>query len=259
MKILSRNVSEKTEKIVSSIEASVHFPIHYQEISARPNQSYASFGTVNPHPVEGAYNVWLSTQLPQDVFETDLLHELRHIVQVESGYSEVYNKETNEFHSKDRAFIQEVGAHISSVVLDIDVDIWLNNNGYTQEYFFRTNYDNFLSACNYKYTLLNDPLNFANLCHALLQISVHCDDKAAQILFNAYSAYPDVIKTVSELRNSLRPMKIDNPIASSLAHCLVIDTLQLWKYYYISSSCAKIRTNGEYCSFLALHSQDARS
>lgn len=251
MKILSKKISEKTERIVSSIETSVRLPICYYEISARPNTFYNTFGTVDTHPSDGVYKIWLSKKLPQDVYETDLLHELYHIIQVESGYSEICNKNTAEFHSKDCAFIQEVGAHFSSVVLDIGVNIWLERNGYSQEYFFRTNYDSLMSNSDYKYVLLNDQLTFANLTHALLQGSVHCDDKSAQALFHAYAAYPDVVNTASELRDKLRNMQIDNPISAALAHCLVIDSLNLWKYYYIAFPGIKIRTNGEYRSFLA--------
>ena len=252
MKILSRTISEKTARIVSSIEKSVHSPVSYRDISERPNQSYQTFGTVDTHPSDGTYKVWLSKELPQEIFETNLLHELRHIIQIESGYSEVYNKNTTEFNSQDRCFIQEVGAHLSSVVLDIDVDIWLECNGYSQEHFFRTNYDNLIKLCGHQYTRLSDPLNFANLALALLHMSVHCDDELAQTLFHAYATYPKVVDIVSELRNKLRTMHIDTPASATLAHCLVIDSFNLWGYYYVASPIIKIRTAREYRSFLAL-------
>lgn len=250
MDILGKTISEKTAVFVSSIEQSVRLPIQYLDNSTRPNTTYRVFGTVDTHPLDGIYKVWLMPDLTQEDYEANLLHELHHIVQVESGYSEVYNKNTVEFHSKDRAFIQEVGAHLSSFVLDMDVDIWLERNGYSQEHFFRTNYDSLIANCHHQYTLLNDPLNFANLSLALLHIASHFDDDAAQTLFNAYSTYPKVINAASKLRNTLRAMKIDNPTAAAHAHCLIIDFLELWKYFYVISPDIKIRTRKEYLDYL---------
>lgn len=251
MQILTKKISTRTAAFVSQIEQSIHLPIRYFDISSRPNMNDAVAGTVDVHPADGIYKVWLQASLPQNPFESDLLHELYHIVQIESGYSEVCNKSTSEFHSTDGAFIQEVGNHLSSVILDLDVNIWLTRNGYSYDYFSVGNLDALLANKNCRYTRLDDPLNFANLCWALLHAALSSGGEAIQQLCDAYSSYPQIIRTVSELYNELTKMTIDNPKSAMRGHCLVIDTLNLWKYYFVAAPGIKVRTHKEYEAFLS--------
>lgn len=211
MQILKRELSPKTAILVSQIEQSLHSSIYYLDVSMRPNMKDIVFGTVDVHPNDGIYKVWLQSALPQDPFEADLLHELRHIVQIKSGYPEVCNKNTAEFYSEDRSFIQEVGSHLSSVILDIDVNIWLIRNGYSYEYFSSKNVEGLLRNKDYRYTMLDDSLNFANLSCALLNASLFSNKLSIQKICDAYSAYPEVIRAVSDLYDKLSTMTIDNP------------------------------------------------
>lgn len=251
MQILKREISSRTAALVSQIEQSAHLPVRYFEISKRPNINDSVAGTVDVHPGDGVYKVWLQSSLPQEPFESDLLHELHHIVQIESGYSEVCNKNISEFYSTDRAFIQEVGAHLSSVILDIDVNIWLARNGYSHDFFSTGNLNALLAGKNHRYTRLGDQLNFANLCLALLHTALSAGGSAIQQICDAYSAYPRVTRAASELYSELTKMTIDNPKSAMRGHCLVIDTLNLWKYYFVAAPGIKVRTHKEYEAFLS--------
>ena len=254
MRILSKTLSERTEQIVCDVTKSVSRPIQYFDIELRPNSTYGAFGSVDTHPGDGIYKIWISQSLSSAEFETNLLHELRHIVQVESGYSEVYNKDTPEFHSRDRDFVQEVGAHLSSLVLDIEVNNWLTHNGYSQEGFFLTNLNGLIQASDYQYKHWDDPLNFANLSCSLLLACVNVEDEHADKLLQAYSSYPQIVNIVSDLRCKLREMSITSPQSSAIAHSLLIDSLNLWRYYYVALPGSRIRTKNEYLAFLAARS-----
>lgn len=249
MKILSKEISEKTENLVNTICSSLRVPVIYFPISQRPNSRDSVAGTVDPHERGGFYRVWLNEALPQYPFEVDLLHELHHIVQIEAGFSEIYNKDTPDFHSADRAFIEEVGSHLSSAVLDIEVNNWLLQCGYSYSFFTEQNFAALLSQTDHLYTGLTDPLNAANLSCALLQGSLYVDKTSAANLFGVYSSYPKVSSCASALRNELLAMNIDSPVSSLFAHGLVIDSMNLWKFYYAATPDRKIRTHGEYVSF----------
>lgn len=249
LKILSREISEKTENLVSAIYNSLRVPVLYFPISMRPDPKDSVAGTVDPHERGGFYRVWLDEMLPQDPFEADLLHELHHIVQIEAGFSEIYCKDTPDYHSADKTFVEEVGRHLSSVVLDIEVNSWLLQCGYSYSFFTKRNYVNLLSQANHLYTGLVDPLNSANLSSALLHSSFCVDETSAANLFGAYSGYPKVSSCASALRNKLLAVNIDSPASSLFAHGLVIDAMNLWKFYYAATPDRKIRTHGEYISF----------
>lgn len=249
MKILSKTLSERTAEIITTIERNVHLHVSYLPIAKRPNQSYGVAGTVNPYGENGIYPVWLDTRLPDQVFEADVLHELRHIVQAENGFSSVCNKETDAFHSKDRPFIQEVGSHIASTVLDIDVIRWLDQLGYSSEYFINGNFRFLMDNAGFNYTGLADPLNFANLTLHLLSVVCHLNEEDATKLYKAYSAYPEVIAVTQKLRESLLAMPLDTPQSTALAHGRLISELHLWGYYFVNVMGRKIRTDKEYQAF----------
>lgn len=249
MKILSRSISEKTEKIISNLCRSFCLPVKIFSIAKRPNHNDQVAGTVDAHGTGGIYSVWIDDSLPQMAFESDILHELHHITQVENGFSEVFYKLTSKFHSTDRSFIEEVGSHLSCTVLDIEVNNWLLQNGYDYTFFTEGNYNGLLKNSDYPYTELNDPLNFANLTLALLHASLYVDDTSASRLFDAYSTYPDVTACAMWLRKKLLSINIDCPAAALFAHGLLIDSMNVWQYYYAATPTQKIRTRGEYVSF----------
>lgn len=249
MKILGRNISPKTQQHVEDIYASLPLSVRYFTTAERPNKSYQVAGAVDVHGNGEHYSVWLDKSLPQDAFEADLLHELRHIVQVLSGFSTVYNKDSHELYSSDKEFIREVGAHLASTVLDMEVNTWLRKNGYSPDFFIAQNLNGALKHASHQYQNLDDPLNFANVVLSLLLVALPLDDTSAAHLSNAYSAYPAVTACVDSLRSALLSVSLDNPTSSTWAHGLLIDRLGLWKYYYVATPSRKIRTHKEYANF----------
>lgn len=248
MKILSKTISERTSQIVGKIEKTVHLPIVYYSAEDRPNKSDMVAGAVDTSGETGKYLVYLDQALQQEAFETNVLHELRHILQTEAGFSTVCNKNSLEFCSTDKDFVKEVGSHLASVVLDIEVNRWLNQMGYSPSFFVQANLRYLINNSEFEYTHLDDPLNFANLVLALLSTATAVDDKDATQLYDAYHAYPQAVETTKKLRDQLLSMPLDNPISTCLAHCILVDELGLWAYYYVAAGGRKVRTHQEYLS-----------
>jgi len=248
LKILSKTITERTSQIVEKIEKTVHLPIVYFPAEDRPNKSDMVAGTVDTSGKTGTYPVYLVPTLPQEAFETDVLHELRHILQTEAGFSLVYNKNSSMFCSDGKEFVEKVGSHLASTVLDIEVNRWLNQMGYSPSFFVQANLRYLINNSEFEYTHLDDPLNFANLVLALLSTATAVDDKDATQLYDAYHAYPQAVETTKKLRDQLLSMPLDNPISTCLAHCILVDELGLWTYYYVAAGGRKVRTHQEYLS-----------
>lgn len=252
MKILSRTLTERTAEIVTEIEKRIALPVDYRPIGGRPNNTYGAAGTVNPYGENGVYPIWLDKSLPPEAFEADVLHELRHILQVEAGFPSVFNKDSEEFHSKDQNFIQEVGSRLASVVLDIEVNRWLAQMGYSSAFFAKGNLRYLIDNAGFKYPNLQDPLNFANVVLALLVTACDIDEDDAAQLYEAYGdAYPEVVAITKELREALLAMPLDNPLSATLGHGLLVNSLNLWRYYYVGFGGRKIRSRNEYLAFCA--------
>lgn len=259
MEILSRKLSEKTECLVTEIRSRSSLPVKFFTIELRPGGGDTSFGSTLTHPTDGIYKVWLRNDLPQEPFEANLLHELYHTVQAESQYPEVYNKDSAEFHSKDQSFIQGVGGRLSSVILDLDVNTRLSQNGYSHSYFDAVNLEGMIRNKDYPYTGLQDPLNFANLALAILHLSLSLEEGPLESLYTAYSAYPRIIETVKELREQIISVGVTTPLTAAACQALLIDTFGLWKYYYVLSPSVKIRTHSDFLRFCEANQIDFAS
>ena len=246
IKILSKELSKKAESALSCLASELQFPIKYLSMSALPNTRGYAFGAVDAYPRDGCYKVWLREDLQEDIFEANLLHEVRHIVQIEAAYPCVLNKDTADFHSNSKAFVEEVGSRIGSVVLDTDVNIWLENAGFSHTYFDIINYNNCIKFSNTNYTHLDDALNFANLVLALLSITYNATQAQAKTLFDAYKKYPLALDAVKDLSAYLLENPPTTQVSAFRALGTIIERLNLWPTYYISLNGKKTRTSKEF-------------
>lgn len=247
MKILGKSVSPKTEALITKLEKLFRYPVDYYPIDTRPNGRGKSAGTVDVYPEDGKYRIWLDADLPKEAFEADILHELHHITQTESGFPNVFNKGSEDFRN-NQSFIKDLGTHIGSVILDIDVNHWLSENGYSYSFFTLSNYQVMLHN-QQKFPLLNDPLNFAELCLGIVHASLYVDDQDAEALSQHYSQYPGVKETVSKIRKELLSISHFSPQTATFAMGFIIDTLNLWKWFFVGVHPTYIRTRKEYDAF----------
>lgn len=248
MKILNREISEKTARLVSAIEQSVPLPVVYEIIKTEKATPYA--GRVDTSGRNGCYTVWLNNTLPRRPYETDLLHELRHIVQIQNGFPTVYNKGNSDFHSPDRAFVEEVGAHLGSVVLDVEVNKWLKDIGYDYSFFTLNNYTVLLNQADADYPNWRDPLNRANIALSLVHAALYVDDPHTDTLFSKYSdRYGPIVEDASALRRFILSLGVLSPDKALLAQCKLIDSLRLWSHYLVISPSQTIRTGREFLAW----------
>lgn len=248
--ILGKTLSPKTSEIVYSMESGFRLPVKYYFASERANKSDSIFGSVDAYGVDGVYKVWLRTDIPDKLFETNLLHELSHITQAEEGYPIVCNKNSADFRSSNRDFIEELGAHLGSAVLDIDVQKRLLVCGYENREFAEQNAAGLIAASDYDYNQLNDPLNYAMLVVSLLMTAALVGAATRDALYIAYGRYPLAISDARLLYGEIQQVGTDTPEKAAAALGAIIDRLSLWSHYFIFLSGRRIRTSGEYSALL---------
>ena len=248
--ILGKTLSPKTSEIVSGMESKFRLPVKYYFASERPNKSDSIFGSVDAYGVDGVYKVWLCTYIPDKLFETNLLHELSHIAQVEEGYPIVCNKNSADFRSGNRDFIEELGAHLGSAVLDIDVQKRLLACGYENCEFAEQNAAGLIATSDHDYNQLNDPLNYAMLVVSLLMTAALVSTATQDALYTAYGRYPLVISDVRFLYAKIQQIGAATPEKAEESLGEIIDRLSLWSHYFIFLNGRRIRTRGEYSAFL---------
>lgn len=249
-KILGRTLSPKTSDLVSSMEATFRFPVEYYSISAMPNKSRDAHGTVDPFGSNGQYKVWLSLNLTDERFETNLLHELTHIVQIEQGYPCVCNKDSADYHSPDRSFVESLGSRLGSAVLDVDVQERLLEDGYSNCEFAEENAAGLIGNSDHDYTRLDDPLNYAIFVTSLLLTASLVGEATREDLYAAYNRYPPVVNDVRFLYDEMRRIGASTPERAAASLGAIIDRLSLWPYYFILLKGRRIRTRNEYVAFL---------
>lgn len=248
--ILGKTLSPKTSEIVSGMESEFRIPVKYYLASEHPNKSDSVFGSVDPYGVDGFYKVWSRVDIPGEMFETNILHELTHISQVEEGYPIVCNKNSADLHSSNRDFIEELGAHLGSAVLDIDVQRRLLACGYENCEFAERNAAGLIATSNHDYNQLNDPLNYAMLVVSLLMVASLVSTATRDALCTAYGRYTPVIADVRFLYDKIQQIGTSTPEKAAASLGAIIDHLSLWSYYLIYLDGKRIRTPGEYSTFL---------
>lgn len=140
MEILGRLISEKTTQHIQEIEASLHKPVIYEFTDPQKTQSYGQCDAWQNdayyvYSKEALFNAARKKQI-NIPFETNLLHELSHLCQMEEGFPHtgtVHNATT----AHDPDFFNSVGSVIASSILDLNVDFRLKEMGYTSEYFYQ--------------------------------------------------------------------------------------------------------------------------
>ena len=250
MKILSYELTPETEALVSSLTASLSRKVTFLESDALPEQARNVFGYINTVTADETYQVSLSTLLSRAAFECTLLHQLRHLVQIEENYPNLFLKDCHETVAPDPTLVEGRGAHIAAAILDLDVNTWLHSVGRWEGSYARANLDAALASSGQSFTGFKLPLLFASFAVSILNVSLQGSDEDAARVFEAYAAYPDVVAAARTMREKLLSRDVCSADGAIWGMGLVLDTLDLWKYFYVAAPDGKkLRTHGE---FLAL-------
>lgn len=140
MEILGKAISDKTAEHIQAIESTLKKPVIYKFTDPQKTQSY---GQCDPWQKD-AYYVYSKEALFNSAkknqinipFETNLLHELSHLRQIEEGFPHTSTQE-NARTAQDPAFYDKFGATFVSSILDLNVDFRLKEMGYNSEYFYQ--------------------------------------------------------------------------------------------------------------------------
>lgn len=248
-KVLSKKLSPKGEELLKYLEQSfgksiMFYPIrdleHYGELS--------SYGAVDCHSPE-AYKVWLREDFSLDVFESNLFHELHHIEQIEKAFPIVCNKDTDLLHSSESLFFEEIGAHIQSAILDIDVHNWLASREYSSDFFVQNRFEGFMKNKDINYDRLDDKYNFANLVLAFFTFFTFANEQQKSQFKDAYGRYPKALLLAEDLAKTISSIGPWTPKKAALSMGILIDRLNIWDSYYIILNAQKIRTTKEFETF----------
>lgn len=139
MNVLGKELSEKTATLINEITQHLSKPVEYRFTD--PSKT-ASYGQCDPWQPDAYYifckESLLSTARKNQVnvaFETNLLHELSHLCQIEEGFPHTRTRSTP-VTVANQSYYDSLGALFASTILDLNVDFRLKQNNYTSSYFY---------------------------------------------------------------------------------------------------------------------------
>lgn len=139
MNILGKEISEKTASLIKEIEQRLSKPVMYRFTDPSKTTVYGQCDPWQPD----AYYVYckeslLNTAKKNQVniaYETNLLHELSHLCQIEEGFPHTCTRNTP-VTMANKSHYDNLGALFVSSILDLNVDFRLKQNGYASKYFY---------------------------------------------------------------------------------------------------------------------------
>ena len=251
MYILNRKLTETTERHVSNTLAVLPVRVYFKDINEIGRSSYGS--TDFSDYEKGFCTVYLSLKQNPLEFETTLLHELRHVWQIGSGYPSVCNKVANQVFQTEPQFFASVGAQIQSAVLDLDVIEYLEKQGYSSAIFSAFNDTDGLDTIYSKVTnqSLQDPWSFAAAVLHLYIAYVRADEFHKPTIHKAAKNFPKIIEECKLLEEHISIHLCNDPLYCTTVMGWIIDHFSLWKTYFVVYRGQKIRTHDEYMRFIS--------
>lgn len=139
MNILGKELSEGTARLINDITQHLSKPVEYRFTDPSKTSAY---GQCDPWQPDAHY-VYCKESLLSTVkknqtnvaFETNLLHELFHLCQIEEGFPYTRTLCTP-VTVTNQSYNNNLGSLFASTVLDLNVDFRLKQNNYTSSYFY---------------------------------------------------------------------------------------------------------------------------
>ena len=247
MVILGKRLSDKCAQLVKSAIDALSVDVYFRDIKETNRNMYGS--TDVSHYNDGYCTIYLQLEQSPIQFETTMLHELRHIWQIEKGYPLVVNKNACSFFNENPYFFETIGSQIQSAILDLDVIDYLEDNGYSSTLFSDFARDReALSVIwqNVTKESLKDPWNLATAVLALYVAYVRADEVNKPIVQDSASQFPQIIQGCKIVEKAISPEACSDPVYCANRMGWIIDHFSLWKTYYVEFRGERIRTHGEY-------------
>ncbi len=139
MNILGKELSEKTASLIKEITQCLSKPVEYRFTDPSKTSSYGQCDAWQPD----AYYIYCKESLLSAAkknqiniaFETNLLHELYHLCQIEEGFPYTRTRCTS-VTVTNQNYYDNLGSLFVSSILDLNVDFRLKQNSYTSSYFY---------------------------------------------------------------------------------------------------------------------------
>ena len=249
MKILDTEISDKAAMQIEAVCESLQRPVRY--LPAEDPQNGAGADDARSGDPTEYYTVYLPSGLARRMFEANILYELYHIRQFETGFPTLGYKDSPLF-SEDRDFVGELGSLIFTAVLDLDVYDSLCKCRYNDavRWFAGNIYEGLTSAASYSFDNLDDKYNFAHLAVTFTKVLYHTDDEQDKKIRELFADYPLILERSFEARDMLRANSPDAPVSAAAAMGRMLGIFDLWDLFYIRISGRKIRTKSEFDTFL---------
>jgi len=223
VEILGRKVSRRCQELILSIYMQLDKPVVYEDNS---NFNFNAFGAIISTPSH--YVVYASKKLVGMAFETNILHELFHGVQITKKYPEVGSKIND-------PIIHMFCSSLSSLVLDLEVNDKLASNGFDSSYFFnyRHNVLTDLAKRNFDKAQNNELLQkylSVDLSLALMTSSKNNYEKLVRLFETAPG---DVLKNALIITDFIKANGYNSPEKCFNCFTKILDTLDIWDYFGI--------------------------
>lgn len=236
MVILGKTVSEKSSKIIADIEQRLKMPVKYVFTDPEKTRSYGYCDWTQPD----AYYVACQEQLlscarKKDInipFETNLLHELFHLCQIEEGFPYTNTKAIGET-LPDMDFHNKMGSQISSSILDLNVDFRLKEHGYFSEYFYGQRVIHAEKHIR-KHPDFSDPVQFVYTAMALLCLNLSFTQERMEPLLCLYNEKsPELINCVHTLSAEVSMIGYNSPESAFRSLVLVFNAFNIFATHSI--------------------------
>lgn len=225
--ILNHQLTDKTYEIFCTLSSSFLKPLEFKSID---DINIGGFGAAD-YWANGCYTIYLKTDLPKEAFETNLLHELFHIQQMEEGYPNLRNYSN----SKDieQEYIDDFGRRLQVCILDIDVERRLNLNGYYSSYFIKQRYKTIKTINKNKYSFDDnfDRQHFTIQFALFVSLASNSQKEFAIPYIN--SQFPGLTDDAVEISKKILDIGFDNPLRCIKCFSFLLNHFDIWKYHII--------------------------
>ena len=246
MNILNFEISKKTEEEINNITKNFQRPVEYADIQEIHVGGFGAVYYENPEK----YILFLSTDLNNTDFETNVLSELHHIRQAEEKYPRTFLKRCDTvLQEKNPMFFSYLDHSLQSAVYDLDVMTRLKETGHSIEFYISNRLNQILkidlkSNMADKYNYASFGIQFIMFC---LTASKSEQETAAEFLNKNFNFIADHIYPYAE---KIKETGFDTPLACAKCIMYIIDVFNLWDVEYVSFGDIKVKTHKSYLRFL---------
>lgn len=247
--ILNHQLSKEAEALFEEVIRGLQNTVCFHPVADLGERGSDCYGALD-FSSHDAYHIWLSTKLYGDVFEANMFHELHHIQQIEQGYPGVYNKEVPVFQSEESLFFEQLGRHLQSIILDLDVWNWVVKHGMQIRYFTKRYYQGAKATIRIHYDRLNDRFNFANYVCAFILFFSHATELQRNEILRDAQYNPDAVSFAASLSDEIRQIGYSDPLSTAKCMGLLLNKMDLWDTYSIGFNGVFLHTHEEFDSYM---------